>query len=117
MEIEVERLRTDIAVAEAKADNYRGQIRDLEARINNEKKKLQPDALDDLNEMIATLKGFIPSVQAEIDRHYYYCYGEGAVEVTQTGSVVVYIVRGERFGDYLRDQYGQGINPGNVGTL
>ena len=67
--------------------------------------------------MIATLKGFIPTVQGEIDRHYYYCYGDGAVEVTQTGSVVVYIVRGERFGDYLRDQYGQGINPGNVGTL
>lgn len=58
--------------------------------------------------MIATLKKFIPSVQAEIDRHYYYCYGEGSVEVTKTGNTVVYIVKGERFGDYLRNQYGAG---------
>lgn len=58
--------------------------------------------------MIETLKRFIPSVQSEIDRHYYYCYGQGAVQVEQTGSVVVYIVKGERFGDYLRAQYGAG---------
>lgn len=58
--------------------------------------------------MIATLKRSIPAIQSEIDRHYYYCYGEGAVDVVQTGSVVVYIVKGERFGEYLRAQYGAG---------
>ena len=73
-----------------------------------ERKKTPTDDLEDLTQMIATLKRFIPSVQAEIDRHYYYCYGEGAVEVARTGNTVVYIVRGERFGDYLRNQYGSG---------
>ena len=94
MEVQVERLRTDIAVAQNKADKYRDQIRDLQNRIDVERKKTSTADLDDLNEMIATLKGFIPTVQSEIDRHYYYCYGEGSVEVEQTGSVVVYIVRG-----------------------
>lgn len=43
--------------------------------------------------MIATLKRLIPSVQKEIDRHYYYCYGEGVKE-SQAQGVVVYIVQG-----------------------
>ena len=112
IEIEIQELRNNIEVT-----NYRNRIRDLEVRINNERKKLQPDVLDDLNEMIGTLKEFTPIVQSEIDRHYYFCYEYDAVEVTQIGSVLVYIVREERFRDYLRDQYGQEINPGNVGTL
>ena len=55
----------------------------------------------------------IPSVQSEIDRHYYYCYGEG-VQEERNQSVVVYIVQGERFGDYLRSQYGTNVRVPNV---
>ncbi len=44
--------------------------------------------------MIDSLRKLVPSVQAEIDRHYYYCFGDGKVEVRQTGGVVVYVVRG-----------------------
>lgn len=70
--------------------------------------------------MVATLNRLIPSVQSEIDRHYYYCFGDGSVQIEETGNVVVYIVRGERFGDYLRKQYGEGANlPGlrSLGSL
>ena len=56
--------------------------------------------------MIIRLKTLIPGIEREIDRQYYFCYGEGAIEVSQTGSVVVYIVRGESFGNYLLATYG-----------
>jgi len=75
LEIKVERLRTDLNVANGKADKYRAQIRDLEVKLAAEKKKLPSDDLDSLNQMIAALKKFIPTIQTEIDRHYYYCYG------------------------------------------
>lgn len=75
LEVKVERLRNDLAVANAKADRYRDQIRDLNARIAAQRKNTSTDDLEDLNEMIETLKKFIPRVQSEIDRHYYYCYG------------------------------------------
>lgn len=35
-----------------------------------------------------------PSTERIIDMHYYECYGEGSIEKVETGSVVVYIVRG-----------------------
>ena len=63
MEVKVERLRTDISVAQNKADRYRTQIRDFQRRIDEETKKTSTDDLDDLNDMIETLKRFIPTVQ------------------------------------------------------
>lgn len=60
--------------------------------------------------MVASLRRLIPSVESEIDRHYYYCFGEGKVQVQNTGGVVVYIVRGDAFGNYLRNLYGATIN-------
>jgi hypothetical protein len=59
--------------------------------------------------MIVALKEVVPSVESEIDRHYYYCYGEGSVAVEKTGDVTVYIVRGENFGNYLHNAYGQSV--------
>ena len=47
--------------------------------------------------MVEKLKRNIPSVESEIDRQYYYCYGNGSVEIAQTGSVVVFIIKGENF--------------------
>lgn len=107
LEIQVERLRTDINVAEAKEDRFLDQIAALEDRINIEEKKLSTQELEDLNRMIDTLKRLIPTTEKEIDRHYYYCYGEGNIKVEQTGSVVVYIVRGERVPDYLNRRYNE----------
>lgn len=59
--------------------------------------------------MIRKLKDLVPTTEKEIDRHYYYCYGEGSVQVEKTGDVVVYIIRGERFGDYLHNAYGKSV--------
>jgi hypothetical protein len=59
--------------------------------------------------MISVLKELVPTTEREIDRHYYYCYGEGSVQVEKTGDVVVYIVKGERFGDYIHSAYGKSV--------
>ena len=109
LEIKVERLRTDISVAEAKEDKINAEIDRYVDRINFEKKKIAQDELDDLNHMIGVLKDLIPTTEKEIDRHYYYCYGEGSVTTEQTGGVVVYIVRGERFGEYIHNAYGKSV--------
>lgn len=64
LEIEVERLRTEIAIAEAKADGYRAQIAEYRDRIAKEEQRQYQPELDSINEMIATLKRAIPSVQS-----------------------------------------------------
>ena len=106
-------MRTEIAIAETKAQNYRDDIADLQMRIDTERARIRQPELDSLNEMISTLQRIVPSVQSEIDRHYYYCYGEG-VQQEQNQSVVVYIVQGERFGDYLQSQYGTNVRAPNL---
>lgn len=117
LEIQVERLRTDINVAKAKEDRFLSQIAALQDRINTEEKKLATKDLDDLNRKIDTLRRLVPTTEKEIDRHYYYCYGEGNVQVEQTGSVVVYIVRGERVNEYLNRRYAQNSHRGQQGDL
>ncbi len=68
--------------------------------------------------MIGKLKALVPTTESEIDRHYYYCYGEGSVQVEKTGGVVVYIIKGERFGDYLHSAYGKSVEvPSNRGDV
>ena len=109
MEIKVERLRTDISVAEAKEDKINAEIDRNIDRINFEKKKIAEDELNDLNNMIKRLKELVPTTEKEIDRHYYYCYGEGSVQVEKTGGVIVYIIKGERFGNYLHNAYGKSV--------
>lgn len=109
LEVKVGRLRTDISVNEAKKAKLLRDNDDLNARIALERKKNIPDQLIALNDMVANLKNLVPTVESEIDRHYYYCYGEGKVQVQQTGGVVVYIVRGEAFGNYLRNLYGRSM--------
>ena len=59
--------------------------------------------------MVDKLKRIIPAMQSEIDRHYYYCYGQGKVQVQTVGGVIVYVVRGDAFGNYLRNLYGRNI--------
>ena len=59
--------------------------------------------------MIKKLQELVPTTEAEIDRHYYNCYGDGSVQVEKTGSVTVYIVRGESLGAYLHSAYGSSV--------
>ena len=117
LEIKVERLRTDITVAETKEERFERQIEDLNDRINIEEKKLADEELDDLERQIAVLKRLVPTTESEIDRHYYYCFGDGAVEVEKTGSTVVYVVRGERVNGYLQRQYGANAPAYNGGDI
>ena len=109
LEIKVERLRTDISVAEAKEDKINAEIDRNIDRINFEKKKIAQDELDDLRHMIKKLKELVPTTENEIDRHYYNCYGDGSVQVEKTGSLTVYIVRGESLGPYLHKAYGKSV--------
>lgn len=94
----MERLRTDISIAEEKEDKINAEIDRNIDRINFEKRKIAQDELDDLNNMIEKLKNLIPTTEKEIDRHYYFCYGKGSVQIEETGGVLVYIIKGERFG-------------------
>ena len=116
LEVRTERLRTDISVAQAKDDNLADQIDDLNNRIAVERRKLVDGDYDNLVEMVDTLTRILPTVSMEIDRQYYFCYGEGAVQTTQAGGVLVYVVRGESFATYLQSAYGQSVNvvPGGV---
>lgn len=117
LEIQVERLRTDISVAETKEDRINAEIDRNIDRINFEKKKIAQDELDDLNGMIAALKELVPTTESEIDRHYYYCYGEGSGRVEQTGGVVVFFVKGERFAEYIHNAYGKTVKIPRVGDV
>lgn len=109
LEVKVNRLRTDISVADAKRSKYFKDIQALQDRIAIQRKQQVPDSLNVINDMIARLKKSLPTVQSEIDRHYYYCFGDGKVQVQVTGSVVVYVVRGDAFANYLRQLYGANV--------
>ena len=109
LEIQVERYRTEINVAEAKKDTLIRKNNDLNDRITIEKKKLADVDLADLQNMIAALNRMVPTTTKEIDRHYYNCYGPGSIETVETGGVVVYIVRGDGATQYLQGRYG--LNP------
>lgn len=63
LEIQVERLRTDITVAESKDGRIDDQIRDLTIRINAERDKIDIDVLNNLNNMIDSLKNLIPGIE------------------------------------------------------
>lgn len=67
-------------MAETKKDRYLKQISALDDKINAEKKKVVEDDLARVHEMITTLKGLVPAVEGAIDRHYYNCYGNGAIK-------------------------------------
>ena len=116
LEVRVERVRTDISVAQAKDDQLADQIADLKNRIAVEETKLVDGDLANLLDMVETLTRILPTVQMEIDRQYYFCYGDGAVSTTTAGGVLVYVVRGESFATYLQNAYGQSVTvvPGGV---
>ena len=54
-------------------------IADYQDRIDFEKKKNVTTDLTKLSAMIDNLKRIIPTVESEVDRHYYYCFGDGKV--------------------------------------
>lgn len=109
LEVKVNRLRTDISTADAKKTRYLNDIAGWNDRIDIERRKAGAADLTKLNGMVDGLKKLIPTVESEVDRHYYYCFGDGKVQVQTTGGVVVYVVRGDAFGNYLRNLYGRNV--------
>ena len=67
------------------------------------------DDIAKINEMIGKLRELVPSVEGVIDKQYYSCYGNGAIRAEQSGNSVVYVVSGDKFGDYLRNLYGTSV--------
>lgn len=55
--------------------------------------------------MIQTLINALPRFIDQNNEIYYNCFGDGSIQAVETGSVVVYIVRGESLPAYLQDSY------------
>ena len=115
-EVDLERARTDLSVALVKDTNWGKDIKDLQAQINAQQPKLVDDDLKKLRTLIANLNSSLPQIQSEIDREYYYCYGAGKVDTVKTGNVIVYVVKGEAFGQYIQNAYGQSVGAPQLRT-
>lgn len=111
LEVDLERSRTDLSVARVKDDNFNNQIRDLQDRINQEKPKLVDTELKRLRTIIDNLNKILPTIQTQIDREYYYCYGAGKVEEVKAGNQTVFVVKGEAWTQYVQNAYGQSVGP------
>ena len=112
LEVDLERSRTDLSVAQVKDKKFAADIKGLKDRIVVEQAKVVEDDLQKLRVIVDKLGKSYPTIQAGIDREYYYCYGPGKVQVETTGSTVVYIVNGDAFGQYIDNAYGQVTSPG-----
>ena len=106
LEIQVERVRNELSIAEVKAARIDDEIAELQDRVAEQEKLLVDNDLAALQNQVANLKNVLPYVQGEVDRQYFYCYGDGALEIVETGGTVVYIIRGEAFQALLENTYG-----------
>lgn len=52
----------------------------------------------------------LPTIQSQIDRQYYFCYGNGKITTSTQNSTIVYIIRGDSFADYVQTGYGQSVS-------
>lgn len=116
LEVDLERARTNLSVAQVQDRNFADDIRNLQNRIKDEEPKLVDDDLRKLKGLIDKLNKTIPSIQSEIDREYYYCYGAGKVDTQQVGNVIVYVIKGEAFGHYIDTAYGQAVGAPQLRT-
>jgi len=109
LEVDLERARTDFSVAQVKDRKLQDDINNFKNRIADQQPKLVEDDLNNLKVLINKLNGTLPSIQSEIDREYYFCYGAGKVSTETTGNTIVYVVKGEAFGTYIQSAYGQSV--------
>ena len=106
LEVDLERSRTDLSVAQVKDKKLADDIKGFKDRIVAEQAKVVEDDLQKLRTIVDKLGKSYPTIQAGIDREYYYCYGPGKVQVETTGNTIVYIVNGDAFGQYIDNAYG-----------
>lgn len=109
LEVDLERARTDLSVAQVKDKKLQDDINGFKARIADQQPKLVDDDLNNLKVLVNKLNASLPSIQSEIDREYYFCYGAGKVSTETTGNTIVYVVKGEAFGTYIQSAYGQSV--------
>ena len=106
LEVMVERIRDDVNVAQKKADAINEKIAEYKDQIAAQEKLLVTDDLKLLQDQIVVLKKIQITVEEEVNRQYFYCYGDGAFTIEKTGTVTVYIIRGEAFEALLENTYG-----------
>lgn len=64
LEVKVNRLRTDISIADANKTKYLKDIQNLQDKIAVQRKLQVPDNLNKLNDMIDSLRKMLPAVQS-----------------------------------------------------
>jgi len=79
LEVDVQRARTDLSVAQAKDKVFADQIKDFQNQITVQQPRLRDDDLLKLRTLITNLTLTVPQIQNQINREYYYCYGAGKV--------------------------------------
>ena len=79
LEVDLERARTDLSVAQAKDKVFADQIKDFQNQITVQQPRLRDDDLLKLRTLITNLTLTLPQIQNQINREYYYCYGAGKV--------------------------------------
>ena len=102
LEVMVERIRDDVNVAQKKADAINEKIAEYKDQIAAQEKLLVTDDLKLLQDQIVVLKKIQITVEEEVNRQYFYCYGDGAFTIEKTGTVTVYIIRGEALKLFLK---------------
>jgi len=102
----MERARTNLSTARGKDNKLANDIRRWRNRIEALRPNLRDDDLRNLRNLVTSLTGILPNISKDVDREYYYCYGAGKIETVTTGSTVVYVVRGDVFGQYVGNLYG-----------
>jgi hypothetical protein len=60
------------------------------------------------------LKKLIPTTESSIDHHYYYCYGDGSIKEEKSGGAIMYIIKGEKFEEYIHNVYGKKVKAPSV---
>lgn len=109
LEVKLARVRSDITNADQRKNRLIQDNTSLQARIDVERKKISPNDANKLNIMIDNLRKSIPNIESEVDKHYYYCFGAGSVQVQTVGGLTVYVVRGDAIANYLRNLYGRNV--------
>lgn len=102
----MERARTNLSTARVKDNKLANDIRKYQSRIEQLQPNVRDDVLRNLRAIVSNLNKVLPSINSDINREYYYCYGAGKVETINTGNTVVYVVRGDAFGQYISNLYG-----------
>ncbi len=75
----MERARTNLSTARVKDNKLANDIRKYKNRIEQLQPNVRDDVLRNLRAIVTNLNKVLPSINGDINREYYYCYGAGKV--------------------------------------